>query len=300
MNELKLKFLSFQEKLTAWQFKKIWYHADFDVKKREKEIMAPMPNPELYAAALAKLQRYKARNVIPPEHDFMYAEPLLTAAQEHHLFRKYNFLKYKFKQLLEKTTLDKVDSKVITKLENYYSGLNQIRQQLVNCNARLVMGRVKANRVISKEFGLSDGRMGLIRAVDYFNWRKKNRKTKKPLKFSTYAFYAIQDSVRRCYYYDTRGILTNAEEIIDIVNAEDLEEKKIIDSDNKNTVQRLLKCVTKREQEIISLHFGVNGQRQHTFEEISRMFGVTRERIRQIMLSGFKRIRNNEVVEYEP
>ena len=47
-------------------------------------------------------------------------------------------------------------------------------------------------------------------------------------------------------------------------------------------VAELLAGFSERERTVITLRFGLNGERQHTLEEVGGVFGVTRERIRQI------------------
>lgn len=63
------------------------------------------------------------------------------------------------------------------------------------------------------------------------------------------------------------------------------------------SIQKLLEDLTERERAIIILRFGLEGEREHTLEEVGNKFGVTRERIRQVekkalsKLSHPKRVR---------
>jgi RNA polymerase sigma factor (sigma-70 family) len=55
----------------------------------------------------------------------------------------------------------------------------------------------------------------------------------------------------------------------------------------------LLKCVRelpRNEGRVIEAHFGLGGSPKLTFEQIGREIGVTRERVRQIELSGLRRL----------
>jgi RNA polymerase primary sigma factor len=47
-------------------------------------------------------------------------------------------------------------------------------------------------------------------------------------------------------------------------------------------VRHLLATLTPREREVVRLRFGFEGTRPHTLQEVGRVFGVTRERVRQI------------------
>jgi RNA polymerase primary sigma factor len=47
-------------------------------------------------------------------------------------------------------------------------------------------------------------------------------------------------------------------------------------------LKSILKDLTPREREILSLRFGIRFDKSLTLEEVGKQFGVTRERIRQI------------------
>lgn len=56
-------------------------------------------------------------------------------------------------------------------------------------------------------------------------------------------------------------------------------------------LEPLLKLLDKRETKIIGARFGLNGKKPLTLEEISRDFGVTRERIRQLQNIALDKMR---------
>ena len=60
----------------------------------------------------------------------------------------------------------------------------------------------------------------------------------------------------------------------------------------REQVQSALSDLSEREQEVLQLRFGLNGAKEHTLEEVSRNFGVTRERIRQIEAKALRRLRH--------
>ncbi|MFC1612819.1 sigma factor-like helix-turn-helix DNA-binding protein [Patescibacteria group bacterium] len=55
-------------------------------------------------------------------------------------------------------------------------------------------------------------------------------------------------------------------------------------------VSLLLRKLLKREQEVVRRRFALDGKPRETLESIGRKYGITRERIRQIELSGIKKI----------
>lgn len=58
-------------------------------------------------------------------------------------------------------------------------------------------------------------------------------------------------------------------------------------------IERSLSTLDEREANVIRYFFGLNGQRQHTIEEIGDEFGLTRERVRQIKEKTIKKMRNH-------
>ncbi len=60
----------------------------------------------------------------------------------------------------------------------------------------------------------------------------------------------------------------------------------------KQQMADALKSLTDREREVLELRFGLKDGRSYTLEEVGRMFGVTRERIRQIEAKALRKLRH--------
>lgn len=56
-------------------------------------------------------------------------------------------------------------------------------------------------------------------------------------------------------------------------------------------IDRALKCLTERERLVITLRFGLNGERPHTLEEIGNVIGTHRERARQVENRALRKMR---------
>lgn len=69
-------------------------------------------------------------------------------------------------------------------------------------------------------------------------------------------------------------------------------EQLAIDSELKNKMASTLASLTAREERILRLRFGFDHGKDHTLEEIGIMFGVTRERIRQIEEKALRKLRH--------
>jgi RNA polymerase primary sigma factor len=60
----------------------------------------------------------------------------------------------------------------------------------------------------------------------------------------------------------------------------------------KRQVDEVLKTLTPREEKVIRLRFGIDDGFHRTLEEVGHIFGVTRERIRQIEDKALKKLRH--------
>ena len=61
----------------------------------------------------------------------------------------------------------------------------------------------------------------------------------------------------------------------------------------KDQIQEVLVDLTERERKILSMRFGLDDEIPHTLEEVGKVFGVTRERIRQIEAKALQKIREH-------
>ena len=57
-------------------------------------------------------------------------------------------------------------------------------------------------------------------------------------------------------------------------------------------LMEVIKSLTEREQKVILLRFGLEDGKPRTLEEVGKVFGITRERIRQIEVKSLRKLRN--------
>ncbi len=74
---------------------------------------------------------------------------------------------------------------------------------------------------------------------------------------------------------------------------QDSPDLELIEQSLADEIRHGLSALSPREVEILSAYFGLNGKRSHTLDEISDMYGLTRERVRQIRERAIRRLRRS-------
>jgi RNA polymerase primary sigma factor len=69
-------------------------------------------------------------------------------------------------------------------------------------------------------------------------------------------------------------------------------DKQLIHESLQKEIERALETLTAREADVLRLYFGLNNQQPMTLEEIAQIFGLTRERVRQIKEKGVRRLKH--------
>ena len=82
--------------------------------------------------------------------------------------------------------------------------------------------------------------------------------------------------------------------LLDVLENEDEDspDMALMNDSLRKEVQRALSTLTKREADVITLYFGLNGESALTLEEIGEKFNLTRERVRQIKEKAIRRLRH--------
>ncbi len=75
-------------------------------------------------------------------------------------------------------------------------------------------------------------------------------------------------------------------------DSEGTPDAELMDDSLRTDVLRTLATLTKKESDVLSLYFGLNGEHPLTLDEIGTVLKITRERVRQIKENGLRRLRN--------
>jgi RNA polymerase primary sigma factor len=72
-------------------------------------------------------------------------------------------------------------------------------------------------------------------------------------------------------------------------------EDQVLDRFRNAELERALSTLPPRDARILRLYFGLEGDREHTLDEIGKLLGVTRERVRQLRDRALRRLREGAV-----
>lgn len=258
---------------------------EFHRKNADSRILTPMP-------ANQASRKSKPPSGLPTYLSALYQVPLLSREQEYHLFRKFNFLKYRASKLREELDPNRVNTSIMDQFEELYDDAVKTKNQIVQSNLRLVVSIAKRHVSRSEDFFqlVSDGNMSLIRAVEKFDYARGN-------KFSTYASWAIMKNFARTIPEEFKHrdrYRTSAEEMF--MAAPDLRSDRYhlesLQSMRESQIGKILNRLDEREQRIIISRFGLDHNEEPlTLKEVGAQLGVTKERIRQIEARALNKLR---------
>ncbi len=231
---------------------------------------------------------------------------LLTAAQERALFLQFNYCRYRVAKVRERIGESPVEPEQAQELLHWHKRAEALRDQIAQTNLALVLAMAKRTRMTDVDFAdlVSEGNLALLRAVDKFD-------AARGFKFSTYACRAILKAFSRTGItlskyrrlfptgfdpkyersdYSNRKRAEHEEDCVD--------EVRVIINQNRAEL-------TDIEQSVIEHRFGLGRKRKVepnckplTLEQVGRLVGLTKERVRQIQNKALDKVRHSLESEF--
>jgi RNA polymerase sigma factor (sigma-70 family) len=209
---------------------------------------------------------------------------LLTAAEERALFIQYNYCRFKVAKLAEQAGEGKVPAKLAKDILHWHYKAEAYRDQIAQVDFSDLV---------------SEGNMALLRAVDKFD-------AARGFKFSTYACRAILKAFSRSGVKLSKYRSLFPTDFDPKLEKSDYMERKREEheADCADEIRQIIAHnraeLTDIEQEVIEHRFAVGHKREEqpdasplTLEQVGRIIGVTKERVRQIQNKALDKIRES-------
>ena len=183
-----------------------------------------------------------------------------------------------------------------------YEGDLKARDKLISCNLKFVASIAKQyqGRGLSYADLIAEGNIGLIKALDKFDGERG-------FKIISYSVWWIRQTILEALAkrnasddedlpFDYEKPLVTDDEDYQIemtddnyINDDSGENKEMAQAE---AIRFLMDYLNQRERNIITKYYGLDGNKPKTLEEIGMEYGLTKERIRQIKNTSFKKMRS--------
>lgn len=217
---------------------------------------------------------------------------LLKPEQEVMLFRRMNFLLHQASVHRSLLNLDRPSRVRLELIERLVLMAEWHRDRIVEANLRLVFSIVKKFVNPNNTFDdlLSDGIIGLIRAVEKFDFDRGFR-------FSTYATQVVRRNSYRTVVLKQQdrqkvvgGLQDMDIEICDDERASAISEGRWHELRGRLAV--MLDDLDRREKLIIRARFSLGSHRKvHTLQSLADRLGISKERVRQLERRAMEKLR---------
>ena len=219
---------------------------------------------------------------------------LMSGAEEKLMFLRFNYAKRKLGLLDKKVKQNGLTGELAGQVIEWHRRFEHFREYLVRTNLALVLAMAKRVRLGDVDFAevVSEGNMALLRAVDKFN-------VDRGFKFSTYACRAILKAFSRTAMKHNRHRTKFPVEFEPDLEKSDWADKRrdqveedCID-ELKAIVDRNLADLSTVEETVIRRRFNWDqvDDSSLTLEDVGKIIGVTKERVRQIQNKALAKIR---------
>jgi RNA polymerase sigma factor (sigma-70 family) len=223
----------------------------------------------------------------------------LSRDQEAELFLRYNYTRYRIMRILKDHAGKRLTAAATRELLKWDQAALDVRDEIVQANLGLVPSMVERSRLTGVDFSelISEGQLALLRSVDKFD-------VLRGFKFSTYACRAILTSISRAVALMARHRGQFPTEYDPDLQKSDFIETKREDVDARCMIELSNiwatndADLTATERQILTERFGIkrsgrsSATEPKTLREVAEVFGVTKERVRQIQNRALAKLRS--------
>jgi len=262
------------------------YNPEFELPGADQVILAPLASSDSTSPKPKRPPRD-----LPPYLQDLYRHPLLSTKQERHLFRRYNYIKFKAERMRAGLDPLNVTDELLDGIDALLQEAVHVKNDLLRANLRLVVSIARRHVGRSPHFfeTVSDGNLALMRAVEKFDYARG-------FKFSTYASWAIMRNYARTIpeqAYQSARLMTGVDDLLASAPSQDeTAGKEALAEGARHLLNKGLAMLSVRERDIVVRHYGLdNGGQPQTLDQIGKLFGVTKERVRQIERQAIRKLK---------
>lgn len=193
-------------------------------------------------------------------------------------------------------------------LKKCKKGNLKAKNEILEANLRFVfdIARHYTGRGVPILELISDGNMGLLKAIDKFD-------ESKDVKFISYAVWWIRQAMLESI---KKRNAINFVEIEPNIDNDSSMDKKLIEDDEdddsfnndfsnendeksrevtdnqRNIIKNIIGTLSDRERDIVENYYGINDKKELTLTDIGKKYNLSSERVRQIKLNAIRKLRS--------